>query len=539
LSRHLTLIAEGSYARAENDQTLTPERQLSEFVGAVFERGRLTIHTNFIRQGTSYLPAVGYSLGDRIGWFTESRYRLDGPVEVYGSVSDYGNNIEKRPDVPTLHSTGYTAGAAVLVRRKVSVSGSMAVMHFDEERASISSALTTQNQQSTLTVTVPMGRHSVRGSLTELHSWFDDRRQQQRLFEVGDAFTWKRLSIGGAVRTQHSLSAERRNTYFLRGSLSASLKRLSAYGYFEHGSDVVNRSVFSTSAFSSTVVGLSSPLLQGWSMRLEAYRNTLNTVINPENIFLFGPSGFGPNTSLSESRQWSMFFELRRQLQWGARFNSATSTIQQFAAAQIPLVGTVRGIVLETSGKGARGAANVAVGLDGSHYVLTDNSGQYEFTRVPEGPHDVAIDLEQLPADLDPGTATAKRVAVSSRGVAQADFDVVQLTSFGGQVTSPATCPVESLVIRLGRTERYTTPRTDGTFTFANLTEGTYEVRVDRETLPAGCEMASLSDVSVQAAHADPAPPVTFTVQETVPVPKPVRQIPQPEIHISDRRQIQ
>jgi hypothetical protein len=302
---------------------------------------------------------------------------------------------------------------------------------------------------------------------------------------------------------------------------------------------VVNRSVFSTNAFSSTVVGLSSPVLQGWSMRLEAYRNNLNTAINPENIFLFGPSGFGPNTTLSVSTQWSMFFELRRQLQWGARFNSATSTIQQFAAAQIPLVGTVRGIVLETSGKGARGAANVAVGLDGSHDVLTDNSGQYEFTRVPEGPHDVAIDLEQLPADLDPGIATAKRVAVNSRGVAQADFDVVRLTSLGGQVTSPANCPVESLVIRLGRTERYTTPRTDGTFTFANLAEGTYDVRVDQETLPAGCEMASLSEVSVQAAHADPAPPVTFTVQETVPVPKPVRQIPQAEIHISDRRQIQ
>jgi len=50
------------------------------------------------------------------------------------------------------------------------------------------------------------------------------------------------------------LATERRNSVYLRGSAQVNLGRLTAYGYFEGGKDLVNQTVFATNTTSSSVL---------------------------------------------------------------------------------------------------------------------------------------------------------------------------------------------------------------------------------------------------------------------------------------------
>ena len=129
------------------------------------------------------------------------------------------------------------------------------------------------NRQLNLTLTRPLRRHSLRLSYIDMDLNSNTLPQVQRFTEFEDTFTWKRLVMGGAVREQNTKSTANTNTLFYRGSLSANFKRVSAYGYFEKGNDLVNKSVFSTNAYSSSLAGVSTPLRGGWTLHLEALRN--------------------------------------------------------------------------------------------------------------------------------------------------------------------------------------------------------------------------------------------------------------------------
>jgi uncharacterized membrane protein YgcG len=531
-TKHLMFYTEAGYGTASS---FTPspvgQQPVSLLIGPSWEDDKFSLKANYIRQSTTYLPLLGAFAGDRKGPYVEGHYRPVKRVDFYASASAYSNNLERNPDLPSFHSSAYTAGTSMLLPWKFTASASLSTMLLTEHEPSQPSLSTSNNRQLSFNLNRPLRRHSLRFSLIDMKLNTNLTPMAQRFTEVEDNFTWKRLVLGGAVRMQSAQSTESKNTLFFRGSLQANFKRLSAYGYIEKGNDLVNRSVFSTNAYNTSVVGLSAPLIRGWNLQFEAFRNTLNTALNPENIFLFPTSGLGTNTQLAAFNQWSVYARVSKHFQWGKK-PPGGGGMEQYAAAHAPLLGSVQGLVMEHSLNGSRPAVGVAVSLAHFRTAVTDASGHYQLSAVPEGIYDVGIDMEQLSTDYEPGPVTRARVSVEPRGIARADFSVVRLTYLTGRIVAPAGAQVENVVIRLAGTSRYTTPYQDGSFAFYNLREGEYEVLFDEQTLPEEYLLASPARVRVLASNTKPPAEITFELKNK-PVPeKPIHEILQEQMHL-------
>jgi hypothetical protein len=145
----------------------------------------------------------------------------------------------------------------------------------------------------------------------------------------------------------------------------------------------------------------------------------------------------------------------------------------------------------------------------------------------------VALNMEELPADYEPGPANIARVSVEPRAIARTDFNVLRLANLAGMIVAPKDVQIENVVVRLVGTKVYTTPYADGTFSFYNLREGQYEVEIDVETVPEGYLPASPARVPVAASSTNPAPPIGFELKLKPQVEKPVREMLKQEIHIN------
>ncbi|WP_263366719.1 MSCRAMM family protein [Edaphobacter bradus] len=533
-SEHLKFYGEAGYGRASSfTPSLVGQQPFSLLIGPSWETSKFSIRANYVRQSTSYMPLLGYFAGDRKGPYVEGHYRPLGRVELYGSASAYANNLENNPHVPSFTSSGYTAGASFTLPWKFSAGASLTSLRLTELDPSQPIALPSNNLQISLTVSRPLRRHNLRFSLIDMKLNTNSLPQSQRFEEIEDTFTWKHLVLGGATRLQSSQSSTQNlNTLFFRGSIQANIKKISVYGYVEKGNDLVNQSVFSTNSVSSTVVGLSAPLFNGWSLHFEAFKNQLLTSLNPANIFLFGNSDQGLNTQLADFNQRSIYFRISKRYSWGKALDQG-STMQQYAAAQAPLVGSIQGFVMEAALAGARPAPNVTIILDHNRTAVSDTTGRYAFADVPEGLHQVELNMEELPADYAPGPADVAHVSVVPRTIARTDFDVLRLANLTGKIVAPKDVQIGNVVLRLVGTKLYTTPYGDGTFSFYNLGEGRYEVEIDVQTLPEGYILASPARMAVVASSTGPASTIGFELKIKPQAQKPVREILKQEIHVN------
>jgi hypothetical protein len=324
--------------------------------------------------------------------------------------------------------------------------------------------------------------------------------------------------IGTAVGLYRRGSADRLDQP--AGSAQINVRRVSAYGYWETGNDLLNRTLFATNNYSSTVVGLSVPVPHGWSLQAEAFRNQLNTSLNPENIFVMQSQGIGISNTLSAFNQWSMYFRLAKRLHWGA--DQSSSGWEQYAARHNPLVGVVEGVVAEQMLAGNRGVEGIPVSLDGVRVTMTHQDGRYRFPDVPEGGHRIVLDMQALPADFETGTVIEEHVRVEPRSTARADLNVVRLTSLTGKIAAPPGVTIDDVVVRLSPSRRYTTPDADANFTFYNLREGDYELVLDEQTLPEGCLLLSTAHMPIAVRLDSAASPALFEIGIRK-VEKPVR----------------
>ena len=345
-----------------------------------------------------------------------------------------------------------------------------------------------------------------------------------------DAFKWKRLVLRGALRYQDSLTTQTRNTFFVRGAVQVNLKWISAYANFEKGNDLANRSVFSTDAYSSTVIGFTMPLRKGWNLQTEAFRTSLNTALNPENVFLFPTADLGA-TQLPGFQQWSGYFRVTKSFQLGKR-SFGDRRNQPYAAEQVPLVGSVQGHVMEKSLAATRPAVNVSVSLDGGRSVLTDSSGFYALKDVPEGPHVMGLNMDQLPTHYEAGPDASEKIVVSPRALVRSDFSVVRLIRLTGRVGAPKGIPLDAVVIRIAGSDRYTTPDANGAFSFYGLPEDTYTVAIDPVTIPDGFPLSGPVSVPPAADPNGPPAPIQFTLVFQPQQEQPIRPDFQEQIHV-------
>lgn len=474
----------------------------SVLLGPAWESANLTLRSNYTYQTASYFPLLGYFAGDRKGAFAEARYRAKPGVEFSASANRYSNNLANDPEVSDFRSTGYSAGTSLSLPWRVSASANVSLIQFHASSPTAGEQLgpwvsqdDSTDRQLILSLSRAIQRHNLRFSFMDLSLDSNLTRETQQSIEIEDTFLIKGIVLGGAIRTQSAGSTQSRSTLYFRGSAQVNFRHVSAYGYTETGNDLLNRTLFATNSYSSTVVGISAPVAHGWSLQAEAFRNQLNTSLNPENIFVMQGQGIGISNTLSAFNQWSTYFRLAKRMHWGA--DHLGGGWEHYAAIHNPLVGVVDGVVAEQIMAGNRGVEGIPVSLDGVRVTTTQAGGRYHFSDVPEGVHRIDLDMQALPADFETGMAIEERVRVEPRSNVRADLHVIRLTFLTGKITAPHGVALDEVIVRLSPSKRYTTPDADGNFTFYNLREGDYELAVDEQTLPEGCQLISPSRTAV------------------------------------------
>ena len=531
LSKHMTVLGEVNYTQAtELVPSLVAQHPVSFFSAWTWDTAKFTVKANYVSEGVSYLPLLASFSGDRRGPFVDGHYHVTKRLELTGSGELYSNNLEQNPTLPTFRSAGYSAGGSYMLPWSVSVDGSISTLHLTTMNPAQPTTVS-DNQQISIDASRGFRRHSLRFSYIEMKLNDNSALQVENFSEVQDTFTWKHILLRGAVRYQNSVSTDTRNTFYVRSAVQINLKRLSAYAEFEDGKDLVNSSIFSTNAYSSTVIGFSVPVRGGWSVQAEASRNNLNTTVNPETVFLF-PTANLAATQVPGFQQWSGYFRIGKSFRWGKAM-SANIGIDQFAAERVPLVGSIQGHVMEQSAGGMRPCANVSVSLDSSRSVLTDSSGNYSFNDVAEGPHVVGLDMGRLPTDLEAGPDPSAQIVITPRLRVNRDFSVVRLIQLTGKVTAPPDTQIENVVVRLAGTDRYTTPDQDGSFSFYDLKEGDYTITIDAQTIPDGFILSTPASVQVPASSDNgPLTPIEFVIVVKPQPEKPIHRMLQQQIHV-------
>ena len=117
--------------------------------------------------------------------------------------------------------------------------------------------------------------------------------------------------------------------------------------------------------------------------------------------------------------------------------------------------------------------------------VATDEHGRWSLERVPVGTRKARLNLERLPAYLDPAGTAVATVAVRPGLKATADFPLRRLGAIAGRVVSgDQGMRLDRLVLRLEPGGRWTAASRDGSWAFRGLPSGDYAVEVDRTTAP-------------------------------------------------------
>ena len=406
LSKRLRLYSEASFATTSETVTQVAAQRgsLSTLVGAAYESTILTIRANYMSQTRTYLPLAGYFAGDRRGPYGEARLRPFRRLEVFGSASRYSNNLNQDPALPTLTSNSFSAGTSLSLPWRTTVNAQLSDISLQSRIFGEDLRQTTKNRQTQFGLSRPIRSHSLRVSYRDMSFLSAQTRDRQKSVELEDIFRVKRFAFGGAARLQRSDGLEQRNTMFYRGSAQATFSRFTAHAYLEFGNDLANRTVFATNLFSTNVVGVTARLGHGWNLQTDMVRNRLLSELNQENIFLLENRGIGLIPILSDFNQWSVFFRMTKDFRWGSPIGRNEGGTFSNNTNSVPLVGAVEGFVYDKTLSGSKVVAGVAVKLDNSRTVTTDANGRFRFVEVPEGPHLVALAIELLPAEYNPGS---------------------------------------------------------------------------------------------------------------------------------------
>jgi hypothetical protein len=148
------------------------------------------------------------------------------------------------------------------------------------------------------------------------------------------------------------------------------------------------------------------------------------------------------------------------------------------------------------SGGTDRPVADIPVFLDGVHVASTDAQGMFCVEGVIPGAHTLRAGLEGVPADMVFAGPAEKTVAVLPFRDNVLDFRLVRTGRIGGRISyldyggdpeAPVERPLPDARILAG-SEHDAYSEANGRFMLGDLPPGTYELRLDPETLPPGYE---------------------------------------------------
>jgi hypothetical protein len=177
--------------------------------------------------------------------------------------------------------------------------------------------------------------------------------------------------------------------------------------------------------------------------------------------------------------------------------------------------GDVRGRAIDQAGYPVSGAL---VRL-GPYSTITDDAGEYEFTRVPDGQFELAIDKDKLPAAYA-SDETPQALSVTRGTRKNIDLLVVPLNTIRGRVYVDADKNgwfddgegVPNVVIALNGVVTATTA--NGSYAFYNQAPGHYKIRLDVLRLPKGLAPISPAELDVELTADHPLFGVDFRLEK-------------------------
>lgn len=521
----LKMYGEASWSMAaqEGANHSTRSAPLSVLTGPVLDTRLFTFRANYTFQNASYFPLLGYYLGDREGPFAEVKYRPFEGTELYGSASEYENNIAKDPTLATFRNSSESAGFSTQLPGRITVNAQITKLDLSTRANAASLWIKSADQQKSVTVARSFSHHNVRLTGRDFTDVSPLNSQRQRSAEIEDNFHVRRLTLGGGLRVQRLSAAQSRTSLFYRGSAQFQMRRLSAYANFETGNDLQNRTLLATNTVSTTVIGASATAGKSWEFQAEAYRNNLLTELNPQSIFVLQGQGvFIPGT-LAALNQWSIYFRLSKRFQWGTTGDIVD--LAQYAARRTTLNGVVEGFVMERLASGNQPAEGVTVSIDEALTAVTDADGHFRFPQVAEGRHKVGLALHELPAEFDVGKTIESSLVVLAGKPTRADLDVVRLGTIRGAIKALKKTELEGIVVRMQPGERYTTPDADGSFYFYNVPAGSYTLTLDEKTFPEFATVTGPKSVTVSLGASSEATQVPAFLLDIQKPEKPVRNV--------------
>jgi hypothetical protein len=141
-----------------------------------------------------------------------------------------------------------------------------------------------------------------------------------------------------------------------------------------------------------------------------------------------------------------------------------------------------------------RPVADVRIMLDNIRAAVTDARGRYRFEQIEPGAHTVVAGLEGLPADMIFSDVQERTMAILPYRDNVLNFSVVRTGRISGKVTyldysrnpdAPIERPLPDVRIIAGP-QHDSFSELNGIFLISDLPPGSYELKLDRGTLPAG-----------------------------------------------------
>jgi len=177
--------------------------------------------------------------------------------------------------------------------------------------------------------------------------------------------------------------------------------------------------------------------------------------------------------------------------------------------------GDIRGRALDQAGYPV---ADALVRL-GPYSAITDDAGDYQFSRVPDGQYDLALDPNKLPAAY--AWDEAPRPFTVTRGTREhADMQVIPLSSIRGRVYIDRNHNdrfdmeegVANAVVALNGS--VTATSATGSYAFYNQPPGRYTIRLDVPHLAKGLAPVSPAAIEVELTAVRPLLGIDFVVEK-------------------------
>ena len=494
----IQVIGDGSVVSYRRAGSTTHERDGSGLAGLhwLHQRGWLQVNASRFSPGDS--PTVNSPLPDRSGQFAAGELDLVSRVRLFGGWEAFRQNL----DPSAAQAAGY------LVPR------STGTRQFGGVRTQVAnrSTLTLRLESGDRISKYVSGRQDIE---SDTGVWSVDWHTALN-FMNGFVRVAERSNVTSASRAGSYTERDVSGQVFFRMSTSAQV-----FGLVTSTRTIDEAGGGST--FWQAGGGAQLQVVrQGFWMRTEGTvsRNAdrLTQAFVPRESLSFGFNGYvTPRTSLGidvyvdraavsphSGSPWATrsMVRLVQTVPTGAAYSSAGSGL--FRSVPVRALATVKGVVYaDWNGNGQQDAgenpvAGVPLRIASVGTIETTGTGEFQFRNVPDGLHEVGLDLGALPIDFDAPAIPRLQVALSGRDTRAVAFGLIPLGSIRGRVlrdmngngaadsTDP---PIDGAVVILDGGKRSERSKL-GRYAFDAVQSGEHTVTLLAESLPDGALIA-------------------------------------------------